>query len=137
MTKPTNKDILLVDTSVWVNSFKGILTKNSSFLRDNLNKIPIAICPIIVQEVLQGVPIERDIKTVESYFETLIRFNNEPYSLAIQAAQLYRMLRKKGVTIRKPNDCLIAIYAIYNDAFLIQDDTDFEFIAKNCDLKLL
>lgn len=126
-----------MDTSVWVNSFKGILTKNSSFLRDNLNKIPIAVCPVIVQEVLQGVSIEKDIKTVESYFETLIRFNNEPYSLAIQAAQLYRMLRKNGITIRKPNDCLIAIYAIHNDAFLIQDDRDFEFIANNCALKLL
>ena len=82
-------------------------------------------------------PIDRDIKTVESYFETLIRFNNEPYSLALQAAQMYRTLGKKGITIRKPNDCLIAIYAMHNNAFLIQDDKDFDFIAANSELKLL
>lgn len=137
MMKPTSKDILLVDTSVWVNSFRGILTKNSSFLKDHLNIIPIAICPVIVQEVLQGVSIGKDVKKVESYFETLIRFNNEPYSLAIQAAKLYQTLRKKGITIRKPNDCLIAIYAIHNNAFLLQDDRDFDFIAENSNLKLI
>lgn len=134
---PTNKDILLVDTSVWINSFKGIETKNSLFLKEHLKTIPIAVCPVIVQEVLQGVPIGKDFKKVESYFETLIRFNNEPYSLAIQAANLYQMLRKEGITIRKPNDCLIAIYAIHNNAFLIQDDGDFTFIADKTELKLL
>lgn len=137
MMKPTSKDILLVDTSIWVNWFKDVATKNSSFLKDHLNIIPIAICPVIVQEVLQGVAIGKDVKKVESYFETLIRFNNEPYSLAIQAAKLYQTLRKKRVTIHKPNDCLIAIYAIHNNAFLLQDDRDFDFIAENSDLKLI
>ncbi|RYE27231.1 MAG: PIN domain nuclease [Sphingobacteriaceae bacterium] len=137
MMSPTNNDILLVDTSVWINVFKGIATKNSIFLKENTNVIPIAVCPVIVQEVLQGVTIERDIKFVESYFETLIRLNNEQYNLATKAAELYRMLRKKGITIRKPNDCLIAMYAIHNDTYLIQDDRDFIFIAENSDLKLL
>ena len=137
MRKPTNNDILLVDTSVWINSFKGVLTENSAFLKENVNMIPIAICPTIAQEVLQGIVIDRDVKNVESYFETLMRFSNEPYALSAQAAHLYRTLRKKGITIRKPNDCLIAMYAIHNDAYLIQDDKDFIFIAENSNLKLI
>jgi predicted nucleic acid-binding protein len=137
MMNPTSNDILLIDTSVWINFFKGISTKNSIFLKENVNVIPIAICPVIVQEVLQGVTIERDIKIVESYFETLIRLSNEQYNLATKAAELYRMLRKKGITIRKPNDCLIAMYAIHNEAYLIQDDKDFIFIAENSNLKLI
>ena len=135
--KPTNNDILLVDTSVWVNAFKGVLTKNSAFLKENAYTIPVAICPVIVQEVLQGLTKDKEIETVEAYFETLIRLNNEPYALASKAAYLYRMLRRKGITIRKPNDCLIAMYAIHNDAFLIQDDRDFDFIAAHSDLKLI
>ncbi len=137
MKKPSSNDIFLVDTSAWVNSFKGILTKNSVFLKENLNAIQIAVCPIIVQEVLQGIPVEREFKNIEAYFETLIRLNNEPYALATQAAYLYRLLRKKGITIRKPNDCLIAMYAIHNNAFLIHDDRDFTSISANSDLKLI
>jgi predicted nucleic acid-binding protein len=134
--KHTNKDIVLVDTSVWINFFKAVETKNSLFLRANVTNIPVATCPIILQEILQGVVIEKDIKIIETRFESLIRLSNEPYQLAIEAAKLYRSLRKKGITIRKPNDCLIAIYAIHNDVSLLQDDKDFIYIADNSDLKL-
>ena len=51
------------------------------------------------------------------------------YSYAFEAANLYRDLRKKGITIRKPNDCLIAIYAIKNEISILHDDKDFTNIA--------
>ena len=52
------------------------------------------------------------------------------------AAQLYRQLRKKGVTIRKPNDCLIAAYALHFDLELCHNDVDFDQIAAHTDLKI-
>lgn len=128
---------ILVDTSVWVNFFKGNKTKACDFLNDNLSNIIITTCPTIVQEVLQGVISDRDKQIVNIYFNNLTRLSEEPYQIAIQAADLYRSLRKKGVTVRKPNDCLIAMYAIRNNIPLLNDDRDFRLIANHTSLKII
>lgn len=127
-------DIVLVDTSVWVNFFKANETNASLFLKNNLSNIIIATCPVIVQEVLQGILSDKEFKAVNSYFNTLTKFFDNPYELAIDAARLYRVTRKAGFTIRKPNDCLIASYAIKHNVRLLHDDKDFYFIAMNSDL---
>ena len=75
--------------------------------------------------------------SVDSYFANLIRISAEPYQMAEEAAKIYRVLRVKGITIRKPNDCLIAAYAINNNAYLLQDDRDFTYIAQNSNLKIV
>jgi predicted nucleic acid-binding protein len=129
-------DIVLIDTSVWINFFKARETKASLFLKNNLGNIIIATCPVILQEVLQGIVPDRNFSQVNSYFNTLTQFRGDPYELAHDAAKLYRQLRKKGITIRKPNDCLIAIYAIKNDVKLLHDDRDFDHIADNSNLMI-
>ena len=127
-------DIVLVDTSVWINFFKGQETASSLFLKNNLANIIIATCPVIIQEVLQGVLHDKEFKKVGSYFNTLTRLTGNPYEVAYDAAALYREIRKKGFTIRKPNDCLIATYALKNNVRLLHDDKDFHFIAMNSGL---
>jgi predicted nucleic acid-binding protein len=52
------------------------------------------------------------------------------------AVDLYRNLRKKGITIRKPYDCLIASYAILEDVFLLHNDFDFRQMENNCKIKI-
>ena len=133
--KRIDKEYILVDTSVWVNFFKDIPTKSSDFLNDNLDNIIITTCPTIVQEVLQGVVSNKDRQTVGLYFNGFTRLSEDSYQLAVQAADLYRSLRKEGITIRKPNDCLIAAYAIKNNLALLHDDKNFEFIASKSSLK--
>src|SRR5437899_11019002 len=123
-------DIVLVDTSVWINFFKAYETTSSLFLKNNLNNIVIATCPVIVQEVLQGIVSDKDFRHINSYLNTLTRLIENSYELAEEAAKLYRELRKKGITVRKPNDCLIETYAIRNNIALLQDDKDFRLIAK-------
>jgi len=130
-------DIVLVDTSVWINFFKAKKTDASLFLKNNLSDVIIATCPVILQEVLQGIVGDNEFKAVANYFRTLTYLVEEPYKLANEAAQLYRDLRKKGITIRKPNDCLIAVYAIRNNVILLNDDRDFKFIAENSALKTM
>ena len=127
-------DIVLVDTSVWINFFKGQETASSLFLKNNLANILIATCPVIIQEVLQGVLHDKEFRKVGSYFNTLTRLTGNPYEMAHDAAVLYREIRKKGFTIRKPNDCLIATYALKNNVRLLHDDKDFHFIAMNSGL---
>ena len=60
----------------------------------------------------------------------------DPVEAAIGAAQLYRMLRKKGVTFRKPNDCLIAHYAIFYDISILHNGVDFDQIARYAPLRI-
>lgn len=128
-------DIILVDTSVWINFFKGIETQASKFLRSNLAYIVVATCPIIMQEMLQGIALDSEVKKIKSYFDSMTKLAEDPYEMAIEAANLYRNLRTKGITIRKPNDCLIATYAIKNNVLLLHDDKDFQFIIQNSGLK--
>lgn len=130
-------ETILVDTSVWVNFFKDIDTDASRFLTNNLTNIIIATCPTIVQEILQGVATDADEQIVKLYFDTLTRLNEDIYLVAIEAAELYRNLRRKGITIRKPNDCLIAVYAIRNQIVLLNDDRDFRLIAEHSLLKTM
>jgi len=52
------------------------------------------------------------------------------------AIDLYRHLRKKGITIRKSTDCLIASYAIISDTYLLHTDNDFCKIAGESRLKI-
>jgi len=130
-------DTILVDTSVWVNYFKDIETDACKFLDNNLTNIVVATCPTIVQEILQGVVSDADKRTVKQHFDPLSRLIDNPYSVAIEAAELYRTLRKKGITVRKPNDCLIAIYAIRSGIKLLHDDRDFQLIANHSSLKVV
>lgn len=58
-----------------------------------------------------------------------------PYSVFLRAAEIYRSLRRKGITIRKSVDCMIASVAIENDIPLLHNDKDFEAIEKHCGLK--
>lgn len=58
-----------------------------------------------------------------------------PSEAAFGAAELFRSQRKKGVTIRKSNNCLIAYDAIYFDIPIAHVDGDFEPISKHSHLK--
>ena len=98
-------DIVLVDTSVWINFLRAKETDASLFLKHNLSNIIVVTCPTIIQEILQGVGSESEWKTVNAYFNTLTKLIEEPYGMAEQATALYNTLRRLGVTVRKPNDC--------------------------------
>jgi predicted nucleic acid-binding protein len=127
-------ETVLVDTSVWINAFKGIETNASLFLK-NSNDILVATCPPVVQEILQGIVSDKDHQNISEYLNNVINLPSNGYSYARQAANLYRSLRKKGITIRKPNDCLIAVYAMRNNIKILHDDKDFSNIAAFSDLK--
>ncbi|EHQ25269.1 type II toxin-antitoxin system VapC family toxin [Mucilaginibacter paludis] len=130
-------NIILVDTSVWVNFFKGNSTRSSLHLKQSLSNTLVATCPTIVQEVLQGVRLDQDFAKIKSMFDETMQLREDQYQLSIESAILYRKLRSVGVTIRKPNDCLIATYAIKNNLAVLHDDKDFDFIAANSELRIV
>lgn len=109
----------------------------SLHLKQLISTTLLATCPIIVQEVLQGAKTDKDFKNIHVFFEDIVKLNGNHYELGVEAAKLYRKLRNLGITIRKPNDCLIAFYAIENRLSILHEDKDFDFIASNSNLKVI
>ena len=127
--------IVIVDTTVWVDFFIGRPEPHVAALESSIKrKDDICICGIILAEVLQGIRKEKDYKKTKELFDKLI-FLPMAHASYIKAVEIYRSLRRKGITIRKPLDCMIASVAIEHDIPLLHDDRDFDLIEKHCGLK--
>jgi len=128
---------VLFDTSVWIDFLRDKNTPEADLLTNYIeNNHPVVLTPTIIQEVLQGIRDDvqyQQIKDILSYITTL---QLPPIQAAIGAAELYRSLRKKGLTIRKSNDCLIAFYAIEFSISLAHSDADFDIIGNHSKLKI-
>jgi predicted nucleic acid-binding protein len=127
---------LIFDTSVWIDFLRDKTNPQADLLTSYIDhNDQVLLTPTILQEVLQGIREDaqyRQIKDILSYFTVL---QLPPVQAAIGAAELYRGLRKKGLTIRKSNDCLIAFYAIEFSTPLVHLDSDFELVSKHSKLK--
>ena len=82
---------------------------------------------MILMELLQGIRADKACKKTESYLSVLACYSISD-RLYIEPAMLYRSARKKGITIRKRVDCLIAVTAIHHALPLLHKDRDFEAI---------
>lgn len=128
---------MIVDTSVWINFFRDVQNPQTDLVADLLiAKDMLYITPTILQEVLQGVPGDGQFDRIKKDLLACSVPLTDPVEAAIEAAQLYRTLRRKGVTIRKPNDCLIAHYAIFYDIPILHNDIDFDQIARFTALRI-
>jgi predicted nucleic acid-binding protein len=129
-------DPLIFDTSVWIDFLQNKSNPRSELLTSYIEgNDQVLLTPTILQEVLQGIREDAQylyIKDILSYFTTL---QLPPVQSAVGSADLYRSLRKKGLTIRKSNDCLIAFYAIEFSTTLVHSDSDFDLISKHTKLK--
>jgi hypothetical protein len=66
---------VLIDTSVWIDFFTVNETPASKYLTENISKIIIATCPIILQEVLQGVNNDKTFNELKTYFNDFLQLN--------------------------------------------------------------
>jgi predicted nucleic acid-binding protein len=53
------------------------------------------------------------------------------------AAELFRLCRRGGETIRSVSDCLVAAIAIRHDVPILHCDKDFDAIARFSDLQVV
>lgn len=126
----------IIDSSVWIDYFNGIINFKTDTTAELIKRNEVFILPVILQEVLQGL---REDKLFNSIRETLVPLEFIIYhqiDMSVAAASLHRNLRAKGITIRKPNDCLIAAICIDNNIPLLHNDKDFNNIAKYTTLKI-
>ena len=129
--------IVLIDTTVWIDFFAGRQLPHVAALeRLLIHREDICICGIVLTEVLQGIRQKSEFRKTKELFNTMI-FLPMPYSVFLGAAEIYRTLRRKGITIRNSIDCIIASVAIENDIMLLHNDRDFIPIEQHHSLKVL
>jgi len=129
--------MVLVDTTVWVDFFGDRPEWHVVALQELIEKDgDLCLCGVIFAEVLQGVRFDSDYRKTKDYLDALI-FLPMHQATFLCAAEIYRSLRKKGITIRKPVDCMIASVAIEYDIQLLHNDRDFDSIARHSKLKIM
>jgi len=127
--------VILVDSSVWIDYFNGASTSQTELLHSLLGQELVVIGDLVLTEVLQGFKSDRDFKKAQQLLDTLILREMLGKNLAVKSAQNYRTLRKKGVTVRKTIDVIIATFCIQNQLPLLHSDRDFEPMEKHLSLR--
>ena len=129
--------MIVVDSSVWIDFFNGRITKQTNLLDSLLGSELIVIGDLILTEVLQGFQQDKHSNKARKLLDSLIFRQMLSKELAIKSAENYRILRKKGVTVRKTIDVIIATFCIENNLPLLHSDRDFRPVEKHLSLKVV
>jgi len=137
MAQEAGLRMVLVDTTVWIDLFRGKPTPEVGELERLLHDgEDICTCGVILTEVLQGIRDDADYRRTLARFEAflLLPINRRTF---LAAADIYRSLRRRGVTIRKSVDCMIAAVAMEHNAAILHHDRDFDPIETHCGLQVV
>lgn len=120
----------LVDTSVWIDFFAGRELPHVLLLESIIDSNDqLALCGLILTEILQGIRTDAAYERTRLRLQPLVLLPMDE-AIFVQGADIYRSLRKRGVTIRRTNDCLIAAVALTYGTPLLHADADFERIGR-------
>lgn len=127
--------MIFVDSSVWIDYFQNVPTDQSSRLDALLGEQELVVGDVVLSKVLQGFDSERDFNTALRLFDALTLVDVGGRDTALQAARNFRLLRGKGVTVRKTIGTLIATWCIENDMGLLFSDRDFQPFVEHLGLR--
>jgi hypothetical protein len=129
--------MILVDTSVLIDFLKGLQNEGSQKLEEIIRRrLPFGINSFVLQEVLQGAASEKEFALLKRYLSTQHFYHlKDAIGSYMNAAKLYLVCRKKGITIRCTIDCLIAETALEHDLMLLHNDNDFVAMSSVVPLK--
>ena len=129
--------MILVDTSVWIDFLAGRDEPHVALLEQLISESEdLALCGLVLTEILQGIVDDTAFHRVRDYLRPLVMLPM-PEEVCVRAAQIYRLLRKKGITIRRTNDCLIAAVVLEHHCRLLHHDKDFAPIEKHFPLRVV
>lgn len=119
--------MVVADSGVWIDFFNG----SPHPARDTLRRLlyegdtRLVVPDLVLFEVLRGFRHERTLRQAQTLMTSLAVEDTVSASLALQAAQHYRDLRRQGVTVRSGIDVLVAAFCIERDYLLLHRDRDF------------
>ena len=127
--------MILVDSSVWIDYFRGTVSPQTEKLDSLLGQQPLAIGDLSLTEVLQGFDDDRAFHGARKMLTSLMVVELGGQEIAIQAAKNLRALRRLGVTVRKTIDTVIATRCIEDGYELLHADRDFDPFARHLGLR--
>lgn len=127
--------MILVDSSVWIDFFRGTATPQTERLDHLLGTEPLALGDLILAEVLQGFHREQDFNQARRLLTALDVLPLGGMDIALQAARNFRALRARGFTVRKTIDTIIATRCIEDDLPLLYSDRDFDPFVEHLGLR--
>ncbi|MGH9410651.1 MAG: type II toxin-antitoxin system VapC family toxin [Vicinamibacterales bacterium] len=117
---------MIVDSTVWIDYLHAVQNPETAWLDAELDRQRLALTDVILCEVLQGVRDDDAATEVDELLRKFEVFETGGIALAREAARNYRMLRKRGHTVRKTIDCLIATFCLREGHSLLHRDRDFD-----------
>lgn len=127
--------MILVDSSVWIDYFRGRTTSQTGLLEDLLDSQVLGIGDLNFIEVLQGCRIEKEFNDVRRLLGRLELVILGGSDVVVPAARNYLKLRQLGVTVRGTIDVALATRCIVDGHTLLHSDRDFDAFEKHLGLK--
>jgi predicted nucleic acid-binding protein len=129
--------VILVDSSVWIDYFNGTLSAETDLLDRLLGGRELLVGDLILAEVLQVFRSESDARRALERFAAFECRTMGGLEVAIEAAGNYRLLRRKGVTVRTTVDTLIATFCMIEGHELLHGDRDFDPFVRYLGLRVV
>ena len=122
--------MILIDSSVWIDYFRGASTAQTDKLHSLLTTERLAVGDLIVAEVLRGFRDDVAFEQARRVLDAFVMIELCGYHIALEAAKNYRLLKARGVSVRKTVDTIIATRCIADGLSLLHSDKDFDpFVA--------
>ena len=129
--------MIVVDTSVWIDYFNGIDSRQTVLLDQLLGERPLVLGDLILAELMQGFGTETEAREVLELLEPLEFVEMVGREVALESARNFRRLRRRGATVRKTMDMLIGTYCLMNDCELLHADPDFTAMEQHLGLRVV
>jgi predicted nucleic acid-binding protein len=125
---------IVADTSVWIDFYRNPGAKHAVKLDAAMDLQDVLVPDLVLVEVLRGIASEPLASAIEREFEHFEIVQIGGREMAVLAAQNYRLLRAKGITIRGSIDLLIGTWCIENRVPLLHNDRDFDAMEQHLGL---
>lgn len=128
--------MIFLDSTVLIDYFNGKNNWQVEVLDSILGKELVVIGDYVLAEVLQGFRKDKEYKEAKTVLLSFPCYNIGGKNNAIKSADNFRSLKKKGITVRKTIDVMIATFCIENDFILLHNDRDFDPFEMHLKLKV-
>jgi predicted nucleic acid-binding protein len=126
---------ILIDTSVWIDYFKGNDTTLHDKVDNALTHCHICIPKVVLAELIQGAKSEKEIAVIEDFI-TAFQIIDQKEDTWLKAGRLSFSLKRKGVTAHIV-DCYISVIATENECSIFSLDEHFKSIKEFSHIELI
>ena len=126
--------MIVVDSSAWIEFLRDTDSPVCNAV-DRLLDADLAVCDAISMDILAGARDDHHLSQLRGLINRATMLPTTPADFD-EAAALYRMCRRRGETVRKLIDCLIAAVAIRAGAELLHADGDFAALERHTELRV-